>query len=146
MTQSTSTQAVQRMLQTHPRSGESPFDQQALLECIDACFECAQVCNACADACLGEQGHLTHLVKCIRLNADCADICTTTGRALLRLTEPDMNVLRAQLQACLSACQACGAECQHHAQDMNMVHCAVCAEACQRCEQACQQLLGGMSA
>ncbi|WP_216328575.1 four-helix bundle copper-binding protein [Deinococcus aestuarii] len=138
-------QNTARMLQTHPNPA-SVFDQGALADCIDACFECENICTSCADACLGEQGHLMHLVHCIRLNLDCADICGTTGRVLSRLTQPDQNVLRAQLQACLAACQACGNECEMHARDMNMQHCAVCAESCRRCEQACQQLLGSMSA
>ncbi|GAA5512371.1 hypothetical protein Dcar01_01085 [Deinococcus carri] len=134
-----------QMLQTHPNPA-GVFDLNALAECIDACFECEQTCTSCADACLGEGDHLMHLVHCIRLNLDCADVCGTTGRVLSRLTQPDQNVLRAQLQACVAACKACGDECQHHAQDMNMQHCAVCAEACRRCEQACQNLLGSVAA
>ncbi|GAA5534305.1 four-helix bundle copper-binding protein [Deinococcus aluminii] len=139
------TQDVQAMLQTHPQP-QTLFDQGALAECIAACFDCAQTCTSCADACLGEQGHLTHLVHCIRLNLDCADVCGTTGRVLSRLTQPDQNVLRAQLQACVAACRACGDECERHARDMNMQHCAVCAESCRRCEQACQNLLGSVNA
>lgn len=142
MTQSSSAQAVQRMLQTHPRAGQVQ-NMQTLQECIDACFECAQVCNACADACLAEPD-VQMVIHCIRLNNDCADICTTTGRALLRLTEPDTGVLRAQVQACLSACQACGAECEKH--KGHHEHCGVCAENCHRCEQACQQMLSVLSA
>lgn len=138
-------QNTARMMQTHP-SPATLFDQGTLAECIDACFECAQVCTACADACLGEQEHHVHLVHCIRTNLDCADICGTTGRVLSRLTQPDEIVLRAQLQACLAACQACGTECEEHARDMNMAHCAVCAESCRRCEQACRQLLGSLGA
>ena len=145
MTQHASS-SLSRMLQTHPQIGQSPFDLTALTECIDGCFECAQVCTSCADACLGETEHAGHLTHCIRLNLDCADICTTTGRALIRQTQPEMNVIRAQLQACLTACKACGDECQGHAEKMDMKHCAVCAEACRRCEQACQQMLGGLSA
>ncbi|GGO39767.1 four-helix bundle copper-binding protein [Deinococcus humi] len=145
MTQNASS-AVTRMLQTHPQIGQSPFDMNALTECIEACFECAQVCTSCADACLGETEHAGHLTHCIRLNLDCADICTTTGRVLVRQTQPDMGVIRAQLQACLAACKACGDECQQHAEKMDMKHCAVCAESCRRCEQACQKMLGGLSA
>ncbi|OWL95427.1 hypothetical protein CBQ26_11715 [Deinococcus indicus] len=137
--------STQRMLQTHPNPA-GLFDQGALAECIDACFECANICTSCADACLEEREHLMHFVSCIRLNLDCADICGATGRVLLRLTQPDQNVLRAQLQACLAACQACGNECERHAREMNMTHCAVCAESCRRCEQACQDLLSSLSA
>jgi hypothetical protein len=58
---------------------------------IDACFECAQACTACADDCLSEQ-KVTDLVKCIRLAADCADICVATGNIVSRQTEYDANV------------------------------------------------------
>jgi len=133
------------MLQAHPQF-PALFGQDALAACIAACFDCTQVCTACADACLGEEGHLPHLVGCIRLNLDCADICAATGRVLSRMTQPDATVLRAQLQACLAACRACGNECEMHARDMNMQHCAVCAESCRRCEQVCEQLLSTTAA
>lgn len=137
---------ITRMLQLHPQIDKSPFDMNALTECIDACFECAQICTSCADACLGETEHAGHLTHCIRLNSDCADICDTTGRVLVRQTQPDMGVIRAQLQSCLAACKACGDECQQHAEKMGMKHCEVCMESCRRCEQACQKMLSGLSA
>ena len=130
-----------RMLQTHPRP--SGIDPEALAECIDASFTCAQVCTACADACLGEPDVQT-LVRCIRLNLDCADACGTTGRMLSRQTEPDIGLLRAQLQACLEACRVCGAECEKHAGHHE--HCRVCAESCRRCEAACERLLSAIPA
>jgi len=145
MTQSTAS-ALTRMLQTHPQIDQSPFELNALTECIDACFECAQICTSCADACLGENEHQGHLIHCIRLNSDCADVCVTTGRVLVRQTQPDLSVVRAQLRSCLAACKACGDECQQHAEKMDMQHCAVCAESCRRCERACQKLLDALSA
>lgn len=134
---------VQQMIQTHPR--KTQVKAATLIECIDACFECAQTCTACADACLGEQD-LQMLVRCIRLNLDCADVCEATGRLLSRQTEPDWGVLRRQLEACAYACAACGAECQKHATGMNMEHCRVCAESCRRCKEACDRLLAALPA
>jgi hypothetical protein len=133
---------VVQMLQTHPRPTQ--IDRTLLQECIEACFDCAQTCTACADACLGEQQHLQMLVRCIRLNLDCADVCDTTGRLLSRQTEPDWTVLRAQLEVCVAACRSCGAECQQHA-GMHE-HCRVCAESCRRCEEACNRLLAALPA
>jgi uncharacterized membrane protein len=124
-----------RMLATHP-SG-SKRNQSALVECIQACFDCAQACIACADACLGESDP-ANLVRCIRLNQDCADICTSTGRVLSRQTAPDAAVLRAMLHACAIACRTCAEECGQHA--ARMEHCRVCEEACRQCERACQAL------
>lgn len=80
------------------------------------------------------------LVRCIRLNLDCAVICDVTGHVLSRQTEPDWGIVRAQLLACVAACQACGAECERHAMH-GMEHCRICAEACRRCAEACQRLL-----
>jgi hypothetical protein len=125
------------MLDTYP-ADLGRVDKAALAHCIEACFECAQACTACADACLSEQS-VAGLVKCIRSNLDCADICDTTGRVLSRHTGYDANLTRAQVEACLQACRTCAEECERHADHME--HCRVCAEACRRCQEACQQLL-----
>ena len=109
---------VSEMLRTHPAS--TTVDQQALEECLAALSECAAACTSCADA------------------------CTTTGRIVLRLSEPDWRVVRAQLEACALACRSCGDECERHAGHME--HCRVCAEACRRCANACDQLLAALPA
>jgi hypothetical protein len=127
------------MIDTHPR--KSGMDAAALAECIQACFDCAQTCTACADACLGEE-KVHHLVRCIRLNQDCFDVCVTTGNLLSRLTESNESVTQAQLRACAEACRVCAEECEMHAEKMQMEHCRVCAEACRRCEEACDRLVG----
>lgn len=132
---------AERMLDTYPR--DFNVDKALLARCIEACTECAQACTLCADDCLGEQGEVDSLVKCVRLNLDCADICAATGRVVSRQTEYDANVTRAQLQACIAACKSCGDECESHAEHME--HCRVCAEQCRRCEQACADLLETIS-
>ncbi len=137
---------IAQMLDTHPAAASITVDRSTLLECIEACFDCAQSCSACADACLGEEQHLSRMVRCIRLNLDCADVCETTGRLLLRQTQPDWGVIRAQLQACATACRTCGEECQRHADGMNMEHCRICAESCRRCAEACDRLLASLPA
>ncbi len=128
---------IRQMLKTHPKPAEN-FDEQELIDCIEACFDCAQTCFSCADACLGED-MVKELTRCIRLNLDCADVCDTTGRIVARQTEPNEELIRAQLDACMVACRTCAAECERHA-DMHE-HCAVCAEACRTCERACERLL-----
>ncbi len=133
---------AKQMTDTYPRSFN--VDADKLVACIEACDDCAQACTACADACLSEQ-QVADLVKCIRQNLDCADVCQTTGRVLSRQTEYDATVTRSVLQACAQACKTCGDECERHA-SMGMEHCRVCAEACRRCEQACNDLLSAMSA
>ncbi len=79
------------------------------------------------------------MVRCIRINLDCADVCNATGNLLLRQTETDEEILNAQLQACITACQRCGAECSNHSE--NMEHCRICAESCIDCAKSCKMLL-----
>jgi hypothetical protein len=127
---------VRQMLDTHPRGVTA--DREAVAACIQACYECAQSCTACADACLGE-GKVQDLVRCIRLDLDCFDVCVTTGNVLSRQTESEWELLRAQLEACATACRICAEECERHAGHHE--HCRVCAEACRRCEEACRRML-----
>ncbi len=133
--------SLEPMLDAHPRP--SSLDRAALLECLRACHDCATACTACADACLAEE-QLKMLVRCIRLNLDCADVCSATGRVLARQTEPDLGLLRAQLQACARACEVCGAECARHGDEHE--HCRVCADSCRRCADACNRLLEALGA
>ncbi len=127
-----------------PRSSPTnpPVDERALqvlAECIQACFDCAQACTACADACMAEE-KAQELMRCIRLNLHCADLCATTGRILSRQEAPELA--RAVLEACALACKLCAEECERHAQHME--HCRVCTEACRRCEEACNRLLASL--
>lgn len=131
------THHVQSMLETYPKD-LGDIDKTKLADCIEACFECSQTCTACADACLSEE-KVAELVKCIRTNLDCADICATTGNVLSRHTGYDANITRGILAACRDACRACADECEAHASMHE--HCRVCAEACRRCEQACADLI-----
>jgi hypothetical protein len=127
---------VRELIKTHPHPAS--VDRDALVGCIDDCFDCAATCTACADACLGEDD-VQEFVRCIRLCLDCADACEATGRILTRQTEPDVGVLRGAIEACATACRACGDECERHAGDHE--HCRLCAAACRRCEQSCNDLL-----
>lgn len=131
--------SAKRMLDTYPR--DLNLDAGILAATIDALSDCAQACTACADDCLSEE-MVAELTKCIRLNLDCADVCTATLRVVSRQTDYDANVTRSVLQACITVCKSCGDECGRHAQMHE--HCRVCAEACRRCEQACNDLLAAM--
>ncbi len=131
-----------RMIQTNPSKVQ--VDERTLAECIQACFDCEQACTACADACLGEE-QIEMLIRCIRLNLDCADVCDATGKIVSRQTAFEPVMVQAMLRACAEACRLCGDECAMHAQH-GMEHCRVCAEACRRCEQACNQLVSSLAA
>jgi hypothetical protein len=124
------------MLETYPQSVN--VDKGLLAKVIEEALTCFQTCTACADACLSEDG-VGDLAKCIRSNADCSAVCAATVQVLSRHTGYDANITRAQLQACIAACRACGDECAAHA-EMHQ-HCRICAQACRACEQACRNLL-----
>lgn len=126
------TNAIREMLKSNPTPAE--LDLETLASCIAACAACAQSCTACADACLGEQ-QIDMLRRCIRLNLDCADACTTTERILSRQVQPPMELFRTQLQLCALACRLCAEECEKHAGRHE--HCRICARSCRQCEQAC---------
>jgi hypothetical protein len=127
---------VRGIIERHPRPVK--LDADALLRCIDDCIDCGATCTSCADACLGEPDALD-LVRSIRLNLDCADVCEAAGRVLARQTEADLAVVRAVVEACVVACRVCAEECEHHAAHHD--HCRVCAEVCRRCERTCSELL-----
>lgn len=136
----TSATLAGRMLKTYPR--DSNVDAGVLADCIAACSDCASACTLCADDCLSEQ-NVAELVKCIRLDLDCADICAATGRIVSRQTEFDATLIQAALQTCITACRSCGEECARHGEH-GMEHCRVCAGECDRCRQACEALLATM--
>lgn len=130
---------VGEVIKHHPQPVS--LDRDVLLRCIDECFDCAATCTSCADACLGE-ADLQELIRCVRLNLDCADVCDAAGRVLTRQTEPDLGVIRAAMQACATACRACGDECERHA--AHHEHCRICAEVCRRCEEACNDVIAAI--
>jgi uncharacterized membrane protein len=128
------------MLETYP--AEINLDREKLAAAIDELRACAETCTACADACLSEKS-VAELTKCVRTDLDCADICDTTARVLTRHTGYDANITRALLEACATACMACGDECARHAEMHE--HTRICADACRACEQACRDLLDTIS-
>src|SRR5918992_974804 len=102
---------VTQMLETHPHATAS----EALARCVGQSHMCAQACMSCADACLAEE-RMRDLVRCIRLNLDCADICAATGSVLTRQTAFDAQLARSLLESCAEACRTCAEECERHAE------------------------------
>jgi hypothetical protein len=127
---------VRAMFRSHPAH---PAHADAISTCIDACFTGVESCTTCADACLSEQD-IARFVACIRLNLDCAQVCTATGAIVSRANKAgNRQLLEAQLTTCIAFCRACARECEHHA-DVHK-HCRVCADACLACAEACDQML-----
>ncbi|WP_027965194.1 four-helix bundle copper-binding protein [Halalkalibacillus halophilus] len=98
---------------------------------IDACLRCVEACENCFDACLQEDD-VKHMVSCIRLDRECADICAYTAQAMQR----NSPFVRDIAKLCAEVCQACGDECQKHDHD----HCQQCAEACYECAKVCREI------
>ncbi len=100
-------------------------------ELLAALHKCADACNHCATACLDEQD-VKMMVKCIKLDLDCAQICSLTAALIARGSEHGKHLLK----ECAEVCNACADECEKHA-SMGMEHCKKCAEACRACAIAC---------
>jgi hypothetical protein len=125
---------VTKMLATHPQATAN----EALVRCIEECLACAFACTSCADSSLAEED-VRVLVRCIRLNLDCADVCDATGRVLTRQTNFEPSPARSLVETCAQTCNVCAEECERHAHHHE--HCRLSVEACRRCEQACEDLL-----
>ena len=54
--------------------------------CIEACQDCAAECEHCATACLQEDD-VKMMERCIRLDRDCADMCSLAAQFMARDSE-----------------------------------------------------------
>jgi len=102
--------------------------QQQMEACLEACMACLRACNECFDACLREE-HTGRMAECIRLDRECAEICSLAISAMTRNSPFTKEICK----LCARICEACGNECSKHDHD----HCRTCAEACFACAKAC---------
>lgn len=100
--------------------------------CIDACYDCAAECKHCETACL-EEKDIKELVRCIKLNSDCATMCVLTAKMMSGGSEFSSQVG----ELCADICDACAEECEKHS---HMEHCKKCAEACRTCAEECRAI------
>lgn len=122
--------SITRMLAAHPGAGGHV--NEVLATATSRAMFCAAICTSCADACSTEEADLR---QCVRLCLDCADICHAASRLLTRQTGQNGMILRAMLELCAHACEACAEECGRHRQ----AHCLLCAEMCCECAQSCRR-------
>lgn len=99
---------------------------------IHALGNCINHCNHCADACLDEDD-VKMMVKCIRLDRVCAEVCSTLNQ-VLATGYSDIDDL---VRYCQKICTACAEECSKH----EAQHCKDCADACRKCAEACSAYL-----
>ncbi|MEP6746133.1 MAG: four-helix bundle copper-binding protein [Bacteroidota bacterium] len=100
---------------------------------ITALNNCSTACNFCTAACLGEVD-VKMMVACIKLDIDCAAICSLTANFIARNSVHGKHLLK----ECVELCNLCATECEKHS---HMQHCKQCAEACRSCEKACKAAL-----
>jgi hypothetical protein len=108
------------------------MSHQQFQSCIDACNSCATACDHCAASCLKEED-VKAMVRCIRLDTDCAAICRLAASYMARGSE----LSAVMCEACAEVCDACAQECDRH---KHMAHCQECAQACRRCAQECRRM------
>lgn len=118
-------------------------DASELAACIEMCQRCVATCTACADECLGH-ADIAVFRRCIRLNLDCAEVCSTIARLLSRRGQPELSSLRALLEAGTTLCAATANEAQKHAE--TETHCKLTAEICLACARGCDAALTMMCA
>lgn len=106
--------------------------QERYHRCLEACIECWIACEMCSDACLDEE-NTDMMVRCIRLDRDCADACRMAAAVMVRGGEKAEEVCR----LCAELCEACAEECEKHT---GHDHCRMCAEACRRCAEECRKM------
>lgn len=94
---------------------------------------CESICIETIQHCLQKGGSHVEFSQ-LRLLSDCADICETMARFLLR-SSPQYAQITA---ACATICELCAQSCERLKGDAQM---QVCAEECRRCAIACQQLV-----
>ena len=123
--------SLQEMVSRHPQVQD---ETEELVLAARHAMLCALMCTSCADACVAEDGDMQ---QCIRNCMDCADVCTATAKLAVRRTAQNIEVLRAQLELCIKACETCAAECEKHDDE----HCTWCAKMCRECADDCRKAL-----
>lgn len=127
--------SLQEMVSRHPQVEN---ETEELILASRHAMLCSLFCTSCADACVAEmKADGMDMSQCIRNCLDCADICAATARLGVRRTAQNIEVLRAQIELCIKACETCAAECEGHDNE----HCAWCAKMCRECADDCRKAL-----
>ncbi|AIQ18834.1 MULTISPECIES: four-helix bundle copper-binding protein [Paenibacillus] len=98
-------------------------------ECIDACIKCMNACNYSYVSSLKEYD-LASLRESIRLDRECADICSFAVQAMTRQSPFVAEILR----LCAEICERCADESSRH----EHTHCQECIDSCRNAALACR--------
>ena len=124
--------SIKEMIAEHP--DVAGHDNEPLTQAVRYAMYCAAICNSCADACSAEGEDRT---QCIRLCMDCSDICEATYRVATRRAGSNEAIIKATLELCVQACEACAEMCEQHDDD----HCKRCAKMCRECAEDCKKAI-----
>lgn len=111
-----------------------PHVSAEMRRCIEECNNCAATCIETTTHCLTKGGKHAEPAH-IGLLQDCADICTTSARFMLRGSELHAEVCG----TCAEVCDSCAESCESMGDDDFMKRCA---EACRRCAESCRKMSG----
>lgn len=103
--------------------------EEKMKKLVSELAACQAMCNYCFKSCL-EEADVKMMVKCIKLDKECAEIC---GLAL-SLVASGSEFIKQILDLCAKACEKCGEECKKHHNE----HCQECAKTCDACAKACR--------
>lgn len=105
---------------------------EKVMKLIEKLGNCQAKCNYCFNACL-EEDDVKMMVKCIKLDKECAEICALT----LFSVASKSSLYKEVVQLCAKACEECAEECRKYPDQ----HCQECAKACQECANACKNFV-----
>src|SRR5690606_41480817 len=88
------------------------MDMALMQACMDACSACEQACTVCSGQGMADGT----MMSCATMCMDCADMCNTMMRALMRPMGVSMPSMMAMPDACGAAGRACVAGCMNHAE------------------------------
>lgn len=108
-----------------------PHVTDDMRQCIDECLSCHSICIETVSHCLVKGGKHAEARR-IHLLEDCADICSTSARFMLRGSD-----LHAEACAvCATVCERCAQDCESFDDDFMRR----CAEACRNCAESCREM------
>jgi hypothetical protein len=133
---------VEKLLDAYP--AETGMPPRLLGEAVDKLYECAGVCLTCADAAAAEQdpAKIVMSIKCVRLDNDCADLCTVAARILARQTGYDAPTTMAVIEATRTVLRASADACEEFRET---TYFELSAKACRETERLLEQLVQQMN-
>ena len=121
---------------------EPVFNIDELAAVLQALTDLDRHSTTCATAMMAH--NTMDMLSATRAALDCADIAGAAQRVLSRATASDTGVIRAILEAAVTAADRCATECGQHASHHD--HCRVHSETAQRAAELCRAELKNVTA